>query len=336
MQQIALVGATGNVGRKILEIIEERHRFPKVAITPIGSIRSQGSKVTIGGVERSVVHIDTVDFSKFDLAIFAAGSKAAETYAPKATAAGCPVVDCSSFYRMDPKVPLIIPPVNLAATERYVDKMVVSSANCIASPVTTVLAPLHQIAPIERIVISTYQSVSGAGKDAMDELLNQTKAFYTTIPYERQVFKKDIAFNVIPMIDVVNANGNTGEETKIALEIKKVLDRNISIAVQSVRVPVFISHCTSVFVEFASPITPDQAKDALRLSPHVTVIDDMQNCVTPLESAGEDQVYVSRLRYDPSVENGLIFWTASDNLRRGAALDAVEIAEHLLTKYLAE
>jgi len=335
MKRIALIGATGNVGRKILEIIQERESFPKVSITPVGSIRSQGSKVHVNNHDQTVIHIDHVDFSDYDLAIFAAGSNAAKEHVPKATQAGCPVVDCSSFYRMDPKVPLIVPPVNLKDVERYTEKMIISGANCIASPLTTVLSPLHQLVPINRVVISTYQSVSGAGKDAMDELMQQTKAFYTTLPYERKVFPKDIAFNVLPMIDVVQPNGNTGEETKIALEIKKVLDRNISIAVQSVRVPVFIGHCTSIFVEFASSITPDQAKDALRLSPHVKVIDNMQNYVTPIEAAGEDQVYVSRLRYDPSVENGLIFWTASDNLRRGAALDAVEIAERLLTKYLA-
>lgn len=335
MKKIALVGAAGNVGRKIIEIINERKSFPDVSITPIGSIRSQGEKIHIKGNDHSVVHIDTVDFSQYDLAMFAAGSKAAEEYIPKAAKAGCPVVDCSSFYRMDPKVPLVVPPVNLKDVERYTEKNIISSANCIASPISTVLAPLHKITPIERIVISTYQSVSGAGKDAMNELMHQTKAFYTTMPYERKVFKKDIAFNVLPMIDMVHPNGNTGEETKIALEIKKVLDRNISIAVQCVRVPVFISHCASVFVEFTDAITPDQAKDALRFSPHVTVIDDMQNYYSALDAAGEDQVFVSRLRYDPSVENGLIFWTASDNLRRGAALDAVEIAEHLLKKYLA-
>lgn len=335
MKKIALVGATGNVGRKILEIIETHSSFSEIAITPIGSIRSQGAKVHIKGYDQTVTHIDNVDFSQYTLAIFAAGSKAAETYIPKVTSAGCVVVDCSSFYRMDPKVPLIVPPVNLSEVDRYKEKMIISGANCIASPLSTVLFPLHSIAPIRRVVISTYQSVSGAGKDAMDELMNQTKAFYTSIPVERKVFKKEIAFNVLPMIDAVYANGNTGEETKIALEIKKVLDRNISVAVQSVRVPVFIGHCTSVFVEFEAPITPAEAKDALRLSPYVTVIDDMQNYITPLEAVGEDQVYVSRLRYDPSVENGLIFWTASDNLRRGAALDAVEIAERLLTKYLA-
>ncbi len=334
MKKIALVGASGNVGRKILEIIHERNSFPDVSITPIGSQRSQGEKIHVLGQDKTVVHIDTIDFSHYDLAMFAAGSKTAETYIAKATQAGCPVIDCSSHYRMDPKVPLIIPPVNLHDVERYTEKGIISSANCIASPIATVLAPLHQITPIQRVVISTYQSVSGAGKEAMNELMHQTKAFYTTIPYERKVFKKDIAFNVLPMIDTVHPNGSTGEETKIILELKKVLDRNISFAVQSVRVPVFIGHCTSVFIEFEGAITPDQAKDALRLSPHVTVIDDIHNYYTPVEAAGEDQVYVSRLRYDPSVENGLILWTASDNLRRGAALDAVEIAEHLIKKYL--
>jgi len=334
MKKIALVGATGNVGRKIIDIIHERTSFPEVMITAIGSIRSQGTKVHVKGYDQTVTHIDNIDFSHYDLAIFAAGSAAAKEYIPKATQANCPVIDCSSFYRMDPKVPLVVPPVNLDDVGRYTEKMIISGANCIASPVTTVLAPLHKISPITRIVISTYQSVSGAGRDAMDELMNQTKAFYTTLPYERQVFKKDIAFNVLPMIDIMQPNGNTGEETKIALEIKKVLDRNISVAVQSVRVPVFVSHCASVFVEFASPITPDQAKDALRLSSHVTVMDNKENYITPIESAGEDQVYVSRLRYDPSTENGLILWTASDNLRRGAALDAVEIAERMLIKYL--
>lgn len=334
MDKIAIVGATGNVGQKILEIIEENSSFPNVAITPVGSIRSQGLKVNIKGQEHAVLNIDNIDFSHYKLAIFAAGSKAAEEYVPKATKAGCPVVDCSSFYRMDPKVPLVVPPVNLEEVERYTEKMIVSGANCIASPITTILAPLHKISTIKRVIISTYQSVSGAGKEAMDELMNQTKSFYTTVPYDRKVFKKDIAFNVLPMIDTVLANGNTGEETKIALEIKKVLDRNISVAVQSVRVPVFVSHCSSVFVEFDEPITPGEAKDALRLSPYVTVIDDMQNYITPVEAAGENQVYVSRLRYDPSVENGLILWVSSDNLRRGAALDAVEIAERLLKKYL--
>lgn len=334
MKKIALVGASGNVGRKILEIIHERQMFPDVSITPIGSQRSQGEKIHVMGQDKTVIHIDTVDFSQYDVAIFAAGSKAAEEYIPKVSQAGCPVIDCSSFYRMDPKVPLIIPPVNLRDVELYTQKNIISSANCIASPIATVLAPLHQITPIHRVIISTYQSVSGAGKDAMNELMQQTKAFYTTLPYERKVFKKDIAFNVLPMIDTVHPNGSTGEETKIILELKKVLDRNISFAVQSVRVPVFIGHCTSVFVEFEGTISPDQAKYALRLSSHVTVIDDMQNYYTPIDAAGEDQVFVSRLRYDPSVENGLIFWTASDNLRRGAALDAVEIAEHLIKKYL--
>lgn len=334
MDKIAIVGATGNVGRKILEIIQENSSFPNVVITPIGSIRSQGLKVNIKDQEQTVLNIDNIDFAQYKLAIFAAGSKVAEEYVPKATKAGCPVVDCSSFYRMDPKVPLVVPPVNLEEVERYTEKMIVSGANCIASPITTVLAPLHKISKIKRIVISTYQSVSGAGKEAMNELMNQTKSFYTTVPYDRKVFKKDIAFNILPMIDTVLANGNTGEETKIALEIKKVLDRNISVAVQSVRVPVFVSHCSSVFVEFDEPIAPSEAKDALRLSPYVTVIDNMQNYITPVEAAGENQVYVSRLRYDPSVENGLILWVSSDNLRRGAALDAVEIAERLLKKYL--
>lgn len=334
MKKIAIVGATGNVGRKIIEIMEERGLASKVLITAIGSMRSQGLKLTINGKEQSVVFIDHVDFSQFDLAIFAAGSAVAEKYAPQVTKLGCPVIDCSSFFRMDPKVPLIVPTVNLQTVEQYEQKKIISGANCIASPLLTVLAPLHSIVSIQRLIVSTYQSVSGAGKAAMDELLHQTKAFYTTIPYERKVFKKDIAFNVLPMIDVVHSNGNTGEETKIALEIKKVLDKNISVAVQCVRVPVFVSHCSSVFVEFSSEITPDEAKDALRLSPHVTVIDDYENFISPIEAAGEDQVFVSRLRYDNSVENGLIFWVASDNLRRGAALDAVETAEHLLNKYL--
>lgn len=335
MKKLALVGATGNVGRKIIEIMEERALLDDLVVTPIGSMRSQGLKLSINGAEHTVANLEHIDFSQFDVAIFAAGSAVAEMYAPKAAKAGCPVVDCSSFFRMDPNVPLIVPTVNLKDVEQYEKKNIISGANCIASPLVTVLSPLHTIAPIHRLVVSTYQSVSGAGKAAMDELTQETKAFYTTIPYERKVFDKSIAFNALPMIDKVHSNGSTGEETKIALEVKKVLDKNISISVQCVRVPVFVGHAASVFVEFSNEITPDEAKDALRLSPHVTVVDDYANYISPQEAAGEDQVFVSRLRYDNSVENGLVLWMASDNLRRGAALDAVETTQHLLQKYLS-
>lgn len=334
MKRIALVGATGNVGRKIIEIMEERELLNDIILIPVGSINSQGLKLSINGQERSVMNLEHINFSDFDVALFAAGSKVAEMHAPKAAKVGCPVIDCSSFFRMDPAVPLIVPTVNLENVEQYERKKIISGANCIASPLATVLSPLHKIAPIHRLVVSTYQSVSGAGKAAMDELTQETKAFFTTIPYNRKVFDKPIAFNALPMIDKVHSNGSTGEETKIALEIKKVLDKNISVSVQCVRIPVFVGHASSVFIEFSNELTPDDAKDALRLSPHVTVIDDYENCISPLEAAGEDQVFVSRLRYDNSVENGLVLWVASDNLRRGAALDAVETLQHLLNKYI--
>lgn len=334
MKRIALVGATGNVGRKIIEIIEERNKFADMQITPIGSQRSQGKKLSILGRDTPVLNIDHVDFSGYDLVIFSAGSNVAEAYVHKVTQLGVPVIDCSSYHRMDPKVPLVIPTVNMADVARYTEKMVIATANCIASPMSTVLAPLQKLSQIQRVVMSTYQSVSGAGKNAMDELMQQTKSTYTTIPFERKVFPKDIAFNVIPMIDSVWANGNTGEESKISLEIKKVVDRNISVAVQAVRVPVFVGHSVSAFVEFDSYVSLEDAREVLDLSPYVTLIENPENCITPLESATENQVFVSRLRYDNSVDNGLVFWTASDNLRRGAALDVVEVAEELFQKYL--
>ncbi len=334
MKKIALVGATGNVGRKILELIEERDSFPKAEVTPIGSVRSHGIRVSVKGVEVAVKNIEHIDFHQYDLVIFATRSKVSELYVPKITQMGIPVLDCSSQHRMDPKVPLIVPPVNMHDLGLYKQKNIIATANCIASPIVTVLAPLHKISPIRRVVMSTYQSVSGAGKVAIDELMLQTKAVYTTLPYGRKVFSKDIAFNTIPMIDSVWANGNTGEESKISLEIKKVLDRNIAVVVQAVRVPVFIGHSVSVFVEFENFISTDDAKEALELSPFVTMVTNQENFITPMEAVSEDQVFVSRLRYDTSIDNGLVFWTASDNLRRGAALDVVEVAEKLLTTYL--
>lgn len=324
MLKIALVGATGNVGRNIISIIEERGLLEKFDITPVGSKKSARSKVSIGTAEVVVQSVEDSDFKNFSIVIFATRASVSEKLAPIAASVGCIVIDCSSCFRMDPKIPLVIPPVNIDDVLLYKQKNIVAMANCVASPLATVLKPLEKIALIKRVVISTYQSVSGAGKRAMDELFNQSKASFTSTPYVREVFDKDIAFNVIPTIDVVMPSGVTGEEGKIAMELKRVLSSDLSIAITSVRVPVFVGHCASVAVEFESELSLKTAQDILRSRPHIKLVEGYDNNITPQEVVGEDDVYVSRLRSDFSVDYGLLFWVASDNLRRGSALDAVE------------
>lgn len=324
MLKIALVGATGNVGRNVTSIMEEKGLLDKFQVTPVGSKKSAGSKISLSEKDVIVRSIDDVNFADFSVAIFATRASVSEKLAPIAASAGCVVIDCSSHFRIDPKVPLVIPPVNMDDVSLYKQKNIIAMANCIAAPLATVLKPLENLSSIKRLVVSTYQSVSGAGKRAMNELFNQSKATFTSTPYMRGVFDKDIAFNVIPTIDVVMPSGVTGEEGKIAMELKRVLSSDLSIAVTSVRVPVFVGHCASVAVEFDSDLPLASAFDALRNRPYIKLIEGYDNNMTPQEVVGEDDVYISRVRSDFSVDHGLLFWVVSDNLRRGSALDAVE------------
>jgi aspartate-semialdehyde dehydrogenase len=328
MKKIALVGATGNVGRKVLEIIENKQI--KVDITPISSSKSAGSIISIFKQSKTVLGIQDIVWANYDIALFTTSAEIADEYIPKVLVEGLYVIDSSSRYRMDHSVPLVVPPINLTDAFRSGSKLF-STANCIASPISIVLSRLMKKSPIKRVVLSTYQSVSGAGKEALEELKMATQKALENESFSPAVFSKNIAFNVIPQIDTVVPNGNTGEETKIILELKKLLGQDLKVAVQSVRVPVFFGHSVSVFVEFESPISPSDAKSVLKESSAIKVIEDTQTCKTPTEIEGEDLVYVSRIRQDTSVDHGLIFWTTSDNVRRGAALDVVEVLEGVLS-----
>ncbi len=327
MYAVTVLGATGTVGRKIIEILEERD-FPINTLTLLASQKSAGKRITFKDQELATHDATQFDFTGQNIVFMAAGSKTARQYAHKAVEAGAVVFDVSSAFRMEKDIPLIIPTVNPQALQ-HMPRHIASGPNCVASPVATVLKPLHEAYGVERTVISTYQSVSGAGKKGMDELYDQTKNTYMNAPLTPATFDKPIAFNVIPRIDMALPNGITAEESKIALEIKKTLDPNIKVAVHCVRVPVFIGHCTSLTLELERDFNIEEAKKLLRESPHIILLEgeDNDEIITPREIAGEDAVYVCRVRRDASVENGLMLWTCSDNLRRGAALDIVEIAE---------
>jgi len=333
--KVAVVGATGNVGREILAILAERG-FPADEVVAIASRRSQGVEVSFGDKTLKVKALDTYDFSDTDICLMSAGGAISKEWAPKIAAAGCVVIDNSSQWRTDPDVPLIVPEVNADAVAGFRKKNIIANPNCSTAQLVVALKPLHDAATIKRVVVSTYQSVSGAGKDGMDELFTQTRAVFVSDPVEAKKFPKRIAFNLIPQIDVFMEDGFTKEEWKMAVETKKILDPKIKLTATCVRVPVFISHSEAVNVEFEKEFSAEDARKVLRQAPGVLVIDTREpgGYATPHEAAGEDATYISRLRDDPTVDNGIAFWCVSDNLRKGAALNAVQIAEVLVNRKL--
>ena len=336
--RVAVVGATGNVGREMLQILAER-QFPVSEVIPLASERSAGSEISFGEDEvLKVRSLDKFDFKGTDIVLSSAGAKISAAFAPKAAAAGAVIIDNTSHFRMDPDVPLVVPEVNPQAIAGYTKKNIIANPNCSTIQMVVALKPLHDIAKISRVVVSTYQSVSGAGKEGMDELFNQTRGVYMNQSPERTKFTKQIAFNVIPHIDVFMQDGFTKEEWKMTVETKKILDPSINVVATCVRVPVFISHSEAVTIEFESEMSVEAARAALRSAPGITVVDHRadEGYVTPLEVAGEDNVYISRIRKDPTVKHGLALWIVGDNLRKGAALNAVQIAEVLAQEYLKQ
>lgn len=329
--KVVVVGATGNVGREMLNILAERE-FPVDEIAVLASRRSLGTEVSFGDKTLTTQDLDVFDFAGWDMALFAVGSEATKTYAPKAAAAGCVVIDNSSLYRYDPEIPLIVPEVNPDDIEKYSNKNIIANPNCSTAQMVVALKPLHDRAKIKRVVVSTYQSVSGSGKDAIDELWDQTKGMY--VPgqeVEPKVYPKQIAFNVIPHIDVFLDSGDTKEEWKMIVETKKIVDPSIKVTATCVRVPVFVGHSESINIEFEEFLDEDEAREILRTAPGILVVDKREDggYVTPVECVGDFATFISRIRQDVTVENGLNLWCVSDNLRKGAALNAVQIAELL-------
>ena len=333
--KVAVVGATGNVGREMLDILEERG-FPADEVVPVASRRSQGKEVSFGDRTLKVQALENVDFSSFDLCLMSAGGTLSKEWSPKIGAKGCVVIDNSSAWRMDPDVPLIVPEVNADAIVGYTKKNIIANPNCSTAQLVVALKPLHDLATITRCVVATYQSVSGAGKEAMDELFEQTRAIFVGDPLEPRKFTKRIAFNTIPHIDVFMDDGFTKEEWKMVAETKKILDPKIKLVATCVRVPVFISHSEAVHLEFANPISADEARETLREAPGCLVVDKREDggYVTPYEATGDDATYISRIREDPTVDNGLAMWVVADNLRKGAALNTIQIAETLVNRGL--
>ncbi len=333
--KIAIVGATGNVGREILNILEERG-FPADEVVALASRRSQGTEVSFGDRNLKVRSLDNYDFSDTDICLMSAGGEVSKEWSPKIGRQGCIVIDNSSAWRYDQDVPLIVPEVNPDAISLYTRKNIIANPNCSTAQLVVALKPLHDVARIKRVVVATYQSVSGAGKEGMDELFQQTRAVFVADGVEAKKFTKRIAFNVIPHIDVFLDDGFTKEEWKMVAETKKILDPKIKLTATCVRVPVFIGHAEAVNIEFESEMTADQARDILRDAPGCQVLDKRENggYITPLESAGEDSTFISRIREDSTVENGLSMWVVADNLRKGAALNAIQIAELLLERGL--
>ena len=334
--RIAVVGATGNVGREILQILAERE-FPVDEAVALASNRSVGAEVSFGEDDTLRVRdLDGFDFKNIDIALFSPGAAVSAVHAPRAAKAGAVVIDNTSQFRMDADVPLVVPEVNPEAIARYTKRNIIANPNCSTIQMVMALKPLHTLAKIRRVVVSTYQSVSGAGKEAMDELFNQTRAVYVNDAIKPEQFTKRIAFNVIPHIDMFMDDGATKEEWKMVVETRKILDPEIAVTATCVRVPVFIGHAEAINVEFERPISVEQARAALKAFPGISVVDHRvdEGYVTPQECAGEDMVYVSRIRRDPSVKYGLNLWVVADNLRKGAALNAVQIAELLARDYL--
>ena len=335
----AVVGATGNVGREILQILAERS-VPSSEVIAIASAASKGIEVPYG--DDAVLQVDsleTFDFGNVDIVLSSPGANVSREFAPKAAAAGAIVIDNTSEFRMDPEVPLVGPEVNAEALVNYKAKNIIANPNCSTIQMVVALKPLHDEVGINRVVVSTYQSVSGAGKSAMDELFNQTRGIYANEPEQKfmENFTKSIAFNVIPHIDVFMEDGSTKEEWKMSVETKKIIDPSIEVHANCVRVPVFIGHAEWVNVELNSPLSYENARELLGAAPGLVVVDHRQDegYVTPVECAGEDAVYVSRIREDLTIENGLSFWVVSDNIRKGAALNTVQISEVLIDDYLS-
>ena len=334
---VVVVGATGNVGREMLNILAERE-FPIAKLAAVASARSQGDMIDFGDSGRTlkVTNLEHFDFAGWDIALFAAGSAAAKVHAPRAAAAGCTVIDNSSLFRMEPDVPLIVPEVNPQAIDGYAKRNIIANPNCSTAQMVVALKPLHDAATIKRVVVATYQSVSGAGKAGMDELFEQTRAVFVGDPKENHKFTKQIAFNVIPHIDSFMDDGSTKEEWKMMVETRKILDPDIEVTATCVRVPVFVGHSEAINVEFERPLSVAEAQRILREAPGVMLVDKREDggYVTPVECVGEYATYVSRVRKDPTVPHGLNLWCVSDNLRKGAALNAVQIAELLGRRHL--
>ena len=329
--RVVVAGATGNVGREMLNTLAER-QFPADEVVALASRRSLGTEVSFGDKTLKTQDIEGFDFTGYDMALFAIGSEATQKYAPIAASQGCVVIDNSSLYRYDPEIPLIVPEVNADAIEGYRNKMIIANPNCSTAQMVVALKPLHDRARIKRVVVSTYQSVSGAGKEGIDELWDQTKGLY--VPGQEvapKKFQKQIAFNVIPHIDVFLDSGDTKEEWKMVAETKKIIDPSIKVTATCVRVPVFVGHSEAINIETEDFLDEDEARDILRESPGILVVDKREpgGYVTPIEAVGEYATYISRIRQDVTVENGLNLWCVSDNLLKGAALNAVQIAELL-------
>ncbi len=335
--KVAVVGATGNVGREMLNILDER-KFPADEVVALASRKSVGQECSYGDKTLKVKALDHYDFSDVDICLMSAGGSVSLEWSPKIAAAGAVVIDNSSAWRMDPDVPLVVPEVNADALSGFRKKGIIANPNCSTAQLVVALKPLHDHAKIKRVVVATYQSVSGAGKDAMDELFQQTKAVYTVGEIVTKKFPKRIAFNVIPQIDVFMEDGYTKEEWKMMMETKKILDPKIKLTATCVRVPVFVGHSEAVNIEFENPISDDEARDILRSAPGCLVIDKREpgGYATPYESAGEDATYISRIRTDPTVEHGIEMWVVSDNLRKGAALNTIQIAESLINRKLIQ
>lgn len=335
--RVAVVGATGNVGREMLAILAERE-FPIAEIAAVASPRSTGTMIEFGetGKMLKVQNIEHFDFTGWDIALFAAGSAATKIYAPKAASQGCVVIDNSSLYRMEPDVPLIVPEVNPDAIDGYTQRNIIANPNCSTAQLVVALKPLHDAATIKRVVVATYQSVSGAGKQGMDELFEQSRNIFVGDSAEPKKFTKQIAFNIIPHIDVFLDDGSTKEEWKMVVETKKILDPKIKLTATCVRVPVFVGHSEAVNIEFENELSAEDAQKILREAPGIMLVDKREDggYVTPVECVGDGATYISRVRDDSTVENGISLWCVSDNLRKGAALNAVQIAELLGRRHL--
>ena len=331
--RVAVAGATGNVGREMLAILAER-RFPVSEVVALASTNSIGRDVSFGDKTLKCKALEHFNFKDVDICLMSAGGAVSKEWSPRIGAQGCLVIDNSSTWRMDPDVPLVVPEVNAAAAKGFTKKNIIANPNCSTAQLVVALKPLHDAARIKRVVVSTYQSVSGAGKDGMDELFNQTRAVFVTDAVENKKFTKRIAFNVIPHIDVFMEDGSTKEEWKMVAETKKILDPKILLTATCVRVPVFIGHSEAVNVEFETPLSADEARAILEKAPGCLVVDRRENggYITPHEAAGEDATYISRIRDDPTVDNAINFWCVSDNLRKGAALNAVQIAEVVVNR----
>jgi len=338
MIKIAVVGATGNVGREMLQILIDRS-FPAREVVALASRASAGKEVSFGDTRTLKVQtLDDYDFTGTDIALFSPGSAVSKIHAPRAAAAGCMVIDNTSYFRMDPDVPLVVPEVNAHALIHARKKNIIANPNCSTIQMVMALKPLHNVNPIKRVVVSTYQSVSGAGKEAMDELYDQTKALYTHDHKEPKKFTKRIAFNLIPHIDVFMEDGSTKEEFKMVQETKKIMEADIAVTATCVRVPVFVSHSESVNIEFTNPISLEEIYEILEEAEGVIVSDRREDggYITPAEATGEDAVFISRIRMDPTVPSGVNMWIVADNLRKGAALNAVQIAEKLLEQQIVK